>query len=81
MKALIEAKAVEDVLIKAMASTLLAGHLEHEEAKNMGLNFCAGLAVILDLSTDELDAYKAKAEAHLEEAIKLYKETQDAVKH
>lgn len=81
MKALIEAKAVEDVLIKAMASTLLAGYLKHEEVKNLGLNFCAGLATIMELSEAEMDVYKKKAEEHLEAAVELFKETQEAVKH
>ena len=81
MKALIEAKAVEDVLVKAMASTLLAGYLKHEEVKNLGLNFCAGLATIMELSEAEMDVYKKKAEEHLEAAVELFKETQEAVKH
>lgn len=81
MKALIEAKAVEDILVKALASTLLAGYLKHEEAIEIGLNFCAGLATIMELSEAEMNVYKAKAQEHLEAAVELYKESQDAVKH
>lgn len=81
MKALIEVKEVEEILIKVLASTLLAGVLKHEEAKAIGLNTCAGLATIMGLSTDELDAYKEKAEAHLKNAMELAKEQNEAVKH
>jgi 3-methyladenine DNA glycosylase Tag len=81
MKALIEAKEIEDILIKAMASTILAAHLKHEEAEHFGLNTCVGLAAALGLTTDELDAYKEKAEKHLEKAMDLLKEHMQAVKH
>jgi hypothetical protein len=81
MKALVEGKEVEEVLIKTLASTLLAGVLDHAEARVLGLNVCAGLATIMGLSTDELETYKAKAEAHLRNAMELAKEQNEAVKH